>query len=96
IPPVLRTSLASSVTPPAEPPLRALSTANPAVDSVPPPKAPFFNSLLEEERLLLLGQSTAGRYLVVALTERGDTVRIISARLMTSRERRTYERQTRS
>ncbi|HEV2146345.1 MAG TPA: hypothetical protein VGR37_02920, partial [Longimicrobiaceae bacterium] len=46
IPPVLRTSLASSVTPPAEPPLRALSTANPAVDSVPPPKAPFFNSLL--------------------------------------------------
>lgn len=49
---------------------------------------------LDEERLLLLGQSTAGRYLIVALTERADTVRIISARQMTSRERRTYERET--
>lgn len=47
---------------------------------------------MREERLLLLGQSTSGRFLIVALTERGDTARIISARPMTSRERRTYER----
>ena len=48
----------------------------------------------DEERLLLLGRSTAGRHLIVALAERADTVRIISARQMTSRERRTYERET--
>jgi uncharacterized DUF497 family protein len=48
---------------------------------------------IEEERLLLLGQSTSGRYLIVALTERGNMVRIISARPMTSRERRIYERE---
>jgi uncharacterized DUF497 family protein len=47
---------------------------------------------LDEERLLLLGQSGSGRFLIVALTERGDAVRLISARPMTSRERRTYER----
>jgi uncharacterized protein len=46
----------------------------------------------DEERLLLLGHSGSGRALIVALTERGDTVRIISARPMTPRERRTYER----
>jgi uncharacterized DUF497 family protein len=45
----------------------------------------------QEERLLLLGQSSSGRLLLVALTERGDAVRLISARPMTSRERRTYE-----
>jgi uncharacterized DUF497 family protein len=47
---------------------------------------------LDEERLLLLGQSASGRFLIVALTERADAVRLISARPMTSRERRTYER----
>ena len=46
----------------------------------------------DEERLLLLGQSSSGRHLILALTERGDAVRLISARPMTSRERRTYER----
>lgn len=45
----------------------------------------------QEERLLLLGQSSSGRFLLVALTERGEAVRLISARPMTSRERRTYE-----
>jgi uncharacterized DUF497 family protein len=49
----------------------------------------------DEERLLLLGQSQSGRFLILALTERGDAVRIISARPMTSRERRTYESETR-
>jgi uncharacterized DUF497 family protein len=40
---------------------------------------------------LLLGASTPGRLLVVAHTERRDTIRIISARLATRRERRIYE-----
>ena len=48
-----------------------------------------------EERLLLLGQSGNGRLLLVSLTERVNAVRIISARLMTSRERRTYENASR-
>jgi uncharacterized DUF497 family protein len=45
-----------------------------------------------EDRFLLLGQSAAGRFLIVSITDRRDAVRIISARPMTSRERRTYER----
>lgn len=49
----------------------------------------------DEERLLLLGQSGSGRFLIVSLTEREMTVRIISARAMTRKERRTYERATR-
>jgi uncharacterized protein len=44
-----------------------------------------------EERYLLLGASRAGRLLVVAHTERGDRIRIISARKPTQRERRQYE-----
>lgn len=47
----------------------------------------------DEERLLLLGQSGAGRFLIVAITEWKASVRIISARLMTTRERRMYERE---
>lgn len=45
-----------------------------------------------EVRMLLLGRASTGRYLIVSLTERGEAVRLISARLMTSRERRNYER----
>ena len=45
-----------------------------------------------EVRMLLLGRAATGRYLVVSLTERGDTIRLISARQMTPRERRSYER----
>jgi len=47
---------------------------------------------LDEERLLLLGQSSSGRLLIISLTERGGVVRLINGRPMTSRERRTYER----
>jgi len=46
-----------------------------------------------EEGLLLLGQWSSGRLIVASLTERGDAVRLISARLMTTSERRTYERE---
>jgi uncharacterized DUF497 family protein len=45
----------------------------------------------DEERFVLIGQSLAGRLLVVVHTERGDRVRIISARLATNKERFKYE-----
>ncbi|HEX8271211.1 MAG TPA: BrnT family toxin [Longimicrobiaceae bacterium] len=48
-----------------------------------------------EERFLLLGRSSSGRLLVVTHTERGEAVRIISARAASRRERRDYEEDTR-
>jgi uncharacterized DUF497 family protein len=44
-----------------------------------------------ETRYLLLGQSLAGRLLVVAHTEAGGIIRLISARTASRHERRTYE-----
>ena len=44
-----------------------------------------------EERLVTIGHSEKQRLLVVVYTERGDVIRIISARKATSYERRTYE-----
>lgn len=44
-----------------------------------------------EERFVTFGVSTSGRLLVVAHTEVGDIIRIISARLATSGERKIYE-----
>ncbi|MEK7367613.1 MAG: BrnT family toxin [candidate division NC10 bacterium] len=44
-----------------------------------------------EERFITFGVSTSGRLLVVAHTERGDTIRIISARPATPGERKIYE-----
>jgi uncharacterized protein len=44
-----------------------------------------------ENRFLVFGASRGGRYLVVSYTERGDRIRLISARQMTLRERRAYE-----
>jgi hypothetical protein len=44
-----------------------------------------------EERYLLVGLSRRGRLLVVAHTERSDRIRIISARLASKRERKSYE-----
>ncbi len=45
-----------------------------------------------EERYITVGMSKRGRLLLVAHTERQTRVRIISARQLTSRERRAYER----
>ena len=45
-----------------------------------------------EVRYLTFGMSISGKALVVAHTERGDNIRMISARRMTPRERRAYER----
>jgi hypothetical protein len=45
----------------------------------------------EEERFILVGESYAGRLVVVAHMERGERIRIISARLATKGERYSYE-----
>ena len=45
----------------------------------------------DEGRYLIFGMSKGGRHLLVAYTERGERVRLISARQMTPRERRAYE-----
>lgn len=44
-----------------------------------------------ERRSAILGRSVRGRTLVVIHTERGESIRIISARTATRHERRTYE-----
>ena len=45
----------------------------------------------EEHRYIPIGASLAGRILMVAHTDHGDTVRIISARGLTRAERKAYE-----
>lgn len=47
-----------------------------------------------EARFLDLGLSRAGRLLVVSYTERGEKIRLISARLATASERREYEEES--
>lgn len=44
-----------------------------------------------EERYVLTGISVRQRLVVVVHTERGQSIRIISARLATPREKRAYE-----
>ena len=44
-----------------------------------------------EDRFVLIGESQKERLLVVAHTERSDTIRIISARLATRGERKSHE-----
>jgi uncharacterized DUF497 family protein len=46
---------------------------------------------VEEDRFITLGESHRRRLLVVVSTERGDRIRIISARVATRRERKNYE-----
>ena len=45
----------------------------------------------DEDRFVTLGVSSIGRLLAVAHTERGNNIRIISARLATKSERKIYE-----
>jgi len=45
----------------------------------------------EEDRFILIGNSVRNRLLVVIHTERGENVRIISARKATKKERKQYE-----
>jgi hypothetical protein len=46
---------------------------------------------LAEERFILIGRTRGSRLVVVAHQERGDDIRLISARRATRRERLTYE-----
>ena len=45
----------------------------------------------DEDRFVLIGRSIQGRLLVIVHTDRGDRIRIISARLATKKERLRYE-----
>ena len=45
----------------------------------------------DEDRFVTLGISSFGRLLAVAHTERGNNIRIISARVATKSERQIYE-----
>ena len=45
----------------------------------------------DEDRYITMGMSTEGRLLIVSHTDRGDKVRLISAREASQRERRDYE-----
>lgn len=47
--------------------------------------------LTDERRFTTIGASASGRILVVVHTDRGEAVRLISARRATPRERRFYE-----
>ena len=58
------------------------------------PLAASFNDpdhSIGELRLITIGHSARGRLLVVAHVERGGSIRIISARLTTARERKRHE-----
>ncbi len=44
-----------------------------------------------EDRFLTVGKSVDGRLIIVSHTDRGDSIRIISARLASRRERKDYE-----
>ena len=48
----------------------------------------------DEERFIVVGESSAGHTLVVVHTHRGEDIRLISARKATPRERKDYERGT--
>ena len=46
---------------------------------------------LDENRYIIIGSSSANRLLIVAHTDRDESTRLISAREVTSRERKLYE-----
>lgn len=53
--------------------------------------APDPDHSVGESRFITFGLSSKGRLLVVSHTERGETTRLISARLATKQERKIYE-----
>ena len=55
--------------------------------TVPDPDHSF-----EEHRLIIVGESHRGRVLIVSHVERGERIRIVSARELTRAERDVYER----
>jgi uncharacterized protein len=67
-------------------PEAATAFADPLSLTIPAP-----DHSVGEERFVLIGQSERRRLVVVAHVERGDLIRIISARPATRHERKTYE-----
>lgn len=59
---------------------------DPLSDTLPDPA-----HSLDEHRFIIIGSTESGRILVVAHTDDGQTVRIISAREATHEERQFYE-----
>jgi uncharacterized DUF497 family protein len=47
-----------------------------------------------EDRFVIIGSSYQGKLLVVVHTERGDSIRVISARRAGKRERKAYEEES--
>jgi uncharacterized protein len=45
----------------------------------------------DEERYLIIGGSNQGRLLITSYTERRESIRLISARVVTRSERKVYE-----
>ena len=64
-----------------------------AAEAMRDPLAVDFEDIAHPENILTLAMSPRDRILYVVTTERGDRVRIISARVATSHERRLYEEQ---
>lgn len=48
---------------------------------------------VEESRFIIVGHSILQRILVVVHTDRGDKIRLVSARLASPAEKRNYERE---
>ena len=46
---------------------------------------------IQEHRFLMIGESNLQKVLIISYIERGDKIRIISARELTPKERRNYE-----
>ena len=46
---------------------------------------------INERRFITIGLSTGGKIIILSHTDRGDRIRIISARKATRKERRFYE-----
>ena len=67
-------------------PEAATAFADPLSITIPDP-----DHSVGEARFVLIGQSDRHRLVVVAHVERGDLIRIISARLASRHERKTYE-----
>jgi uncharacterized DUF497 family protein len=63
---------------------------DPLAETFPDPDHSF-----GEARWVTVGRSTVGKLLVVGHTDRASTIRIITARQATPRERRYYESETR-
>lgn len=61
--------------------------ADPLASTIDDPQ----HSQVDDERYITIGRSTRSRTLVVVHTDQHETIRIISARLATRKERMQYE-----